>query len=346
MEKLKPILADIAAGTPLSSNTAETAFDILLSGEATPGQIGAFLMGLRVRGETVDELVAGAKIMRRNALSVNAPEGAIDTCGTGGDGAGTYNISTAAAFVVASGGVPVAKHGNKALSSKSGSAEVLEKLGVRLDLTPDQISDSIKTVGMGFMFAPAHHSAMKHVGPVRAELAQRTIFNLLGPLSNPAGAKHQLLGVFDRAWLVPLAETLHQLGSTSAWVVHGSDGLDELTTTGASYVASLHNGQVKEFEVSPEDVGLPQVEPEALIGGSPDDNAKALQDMLSGTPSAYRDIVALNAGAAFVTAGRVKTLKDGVDMATSLIDSGQAREKLNALIAFTQQDVFQQKSDA
>ena len=294
-------------------------------------------MGLRVRGETVDELTAGAKIMRRNALSVSAPDGAIDTCGTGGDGAGTYNISTATAFVVASGGVPVAKHGNKALSSKSGSAEVLEKLGVRLDLTPEQISASIKTVGMGFMFAPAHHSAMKHVGPVRAELAQRTIFNLLGPLSNPAGAKHQLLGVFDRAWLVPLAKTLHKLGSLSAWVVHGSDGLDELTTTGPSYVACLSNGEVSEFEVTPEDVGLARAAPKALVGGTPDENAEALQDMLTGTPSAYRDIVALNAGAAFVAAGRTASLQDGVDLAATLIDSGQAREKLDALVAFSQQ---------
>lgn len=337
MDKLKPILAEVAAGAPLSPEMAETAFDILLSGEATPGQIGAFLMGLRVRGETVEELTAGAKIMRRNALAVRAPEGAIDTCGTGGDGAGTYNISTAAAFVVASGGVPVAKHGNKALSSKSGSAEVLEKLGVRLDLTAEQISNSIATVGMGFMFAPAHHSAMKHVGPVRAELAQRTIFNLLGPLSNPADAQHQLLGVFDRAWLVPLAKTLHQLGSSSAWVVHGSDGLDELTTTGPSYVASLSDGVVTEFEVTPESVGLPRAEPDALAGGTPDENACALKEMLTGAPSAYRDIVVLNAGAAFVTAGRSKTLPDGVALATMLIDSGQALEKLEALVAFSRQ---------
>ncbi len=293
-------------------------------------------MGLRVRGETIDELVAGATIMRQHALAVDAPANAIDTCGTGGDGAGTYNISTAVAFVVAAGGVPVAKHGNKALSSKSGSAEVLEMLGVRLDLTPAQISQAIHQIGMGFMFAPAHHSAMRHVGPVRAELAQRTIFNLLGPLSNPASAKTQLLGVFDKCWLRPLAETLGQLGSVSAWVVHGSDGLDELTTTGASHIAELKNGTVREFDITPEEVGLSQTTPDQLIGGTPQENAQAMRALFDGTQNAYRDIVLLNAGAAFVAAEKTDTLKAGVDMAAQVIDAGQAREKLEALIAFSQ----------
>ncbi len=336
MEKLKPILGDIAAGSPLSAEKARQAFDIILSGEASAGQIGAFLMGLRVRGETIDELVAGATIMRQHALAVDAPANAIDTCGTGGDGAGTYNISTAVAFVVAAGGVPVAKHGNKALSSKSGSAEVLEMLGVRLDLTPAQISQAIHQIGMGFMFAPAHHSAMRHVGPVRAELAQRTIFNLLGPLSNPASAKTQLLGVFDKCWLRPLAETLGQLGSVSAWVVHGSDGLDELTTTGASHIAELKNGTVREFDITPEEVGLSQTTPDQLIGGTPQENAQAMRALFDGTQNAYRDIVLLNAGAAFVAAEKTDTLKAGVDMAAQVIDAGQAREKLEALIAFSQ----------
>lgn len=336
MEKLKPILADIAAGTPLGPEKARQAFDIILSGEASDGQIGAFLMGLRVRGETIDELVAGATIMRQHALAVDAPANAIDTCGTGGDGAGTYNISTAVAFVVAAGGVPVAKHGNKALSSKSGSAEVLEMLGVRLDLTPAQISQAIHQIGMGFMFAPAHHSAMRHVGPVRAEIAQRTIFNLLGPLSNPASAKTQLLGVFDKRWLRPLAETLGQLGSVSAWVVHGSDGLDELTTTGASHIAELKNGTVREFDITPEEVGLSQTAPDQLTGGTPQENAQAMRDLFDGAQNAYRDIVLLNAGAAFVAAEKTDTLKAGVDMAAQVIDAGQAREKLEALVAFSQ----------
>ncbi|MGC6475219.1 MAG: anthranilate phosphoribosyltransferase [Parvibaculales bacterium] len=336
MEKLKPILAEIAAGKSLTAEKAKQAFDIILSGEATAGQIGAFLMGLRVRGETIDELVAGATIMRQHALSVDAPENAIDTCGTGGDGAGTYNISTAVAFVVAAGGVPVAKHGNKALSSKSGSAEVLEKLGVKLDLTPAQISQAINQIGMGFMFAPAHHSAMRHVGPVRAELAQRTIFNLLGPLSNPAGAKTQLLGVFDKSWLRPLAETLGKLGSVSAWVVHGSDGLDELTTTGISHIAELKNGTVCEFDITPEEVGLSQATPQQLAGGTPEENAQAMRAIFDGAQNAYRDIVLLNAGAAFVAAAKADTLKAGVNMAAQVIDAGQARDKLDALIAFSQ----------
>lgn len=336
MEKLKPILAEIAAGKSLTAEKAKQAFDIILSGEATAGQIGAFLMGLRVRGETIDELVAGATIMRQHALSVDAPENAIDTCGTGGDGAGTYNISTAVAFVVAAGGVPVAKHGNKALSSKSGSAEVLEKLGVKLDLTPAQISQAINQIGMGFMFAPAHHSAMRHVGPVRAELAQRTIFNLLGPLSNPASAKTQLLGVFDKSWLRPLAETLGKLGSVSAWVVHGSDGLDELTTTGISHIAELKNGTVSEFDITPEEVGLSQATPQQLAGGTPEENAQAMRAIFDGAQNAYRDIVLLNAGAAFVAAAKADTLKAGVNMAAQVIDTGQARDKLDALIAFSQ----------
>lgn len=333
MDKLKPILDYVSKGQPLDFETAQSAFNILLSGEATPSQIGAFLMALRVRGETIEELSAGAKVMRAHAVRVTAPENAIDTCGTGGDGAGTYNISTAVAFVIAACGVPVAKHGNKALSSKSGSAEVLEKLGVKLDLSPAQISKCITIAGMGFMFAPAHHRAMRHVGPARAELGVRTIFNLLGPLSNPAGAKNQLLGVFDAVWLEPIAHTLHKLGSQSAWVVHGSDGLDELTTTGITHVAQLKNGEVTRFDVSPEDAGLPIAQAAELAGGSPENNAEALKAILDGAHNAYRDIVVLNAAAALIVADKAKNLTQGARIAQTALDDGTARAALDALIA-------------
>lgn len=347
-DTLKPILARLADGHGLDFATAQQAFTLLLSGAATDAQAAAFLMALRVRGETIDELVAGAQIMRANAVRVNAPENAIDTCGTGGDGSGTYNISTAVAFVVAACGVPVAKHGNKALSSKSGSSEVLEKLGVKLDLSPAQISHCISTVGMGFMFAPAHHSAMRHVGAIRAELGVRTIFNLIGPLANPADAKNQLLGVYDAKWLAPLAHTLHKLGSRSAWVVHGSDGLDELTITGVSHVAQLKNGAVTCFDVSPADAGLAQAKASDLIGGAPEKNAAALKSVLQGAKGAYRDIVVLNAAAALKVAevaevadddsssergdSNPQDLKKYAAQAIHALDSGQAYAVLTALI--------------
>jgi len=267
---------------------------------------------------------------------VEAPEDAIDTCGTGGDGSGSYNISTAVAFVIAACGVPVAKHGNRALSSKSGSSQVLETLGVNLNLTPAAISQCLREVGMGFMFAPAHHAAMRHVGPVRQALGVRTIFNLLGPLSNPARAKRQLLGVFDRRWLVPLAETLNKLGSTRAWIVHGEDGLDELTTTGTSYVATLDNGKIDSFEICPEDVGLHRATPHDLIGGTPEENAQALRDVLSGAMGAYRDIVLLNSAAALVVADIATSLQDGVARASVAIDNGSALNVLTALAETSQ----------
>jgi anthranilate phosphoribosyltransferase len=335
MSDLKPTLARLADGHHLSEAEAEAAFEAIMSGAVTPAQIAAFLMALRVRGETVTELSGAARIMRAKALRVSAPADAIDTVGTGGDASGSYNISTAVAFVVAGCGVPVAKHGNRAMSSKSGAADVLAALGVNLDAPVPVIERAIREAGVGFLFAQKHHSAMKHVAPVRAELGVRTIFNLVGPLSNPAGATRQLLGVFARKWLVPMAETLAKLGSTSAWVVHGSDGLDEITTTGATFVAELKDGAVRTFDVTPEQAGLPRAEPAALKGGDAEHNATALRGVLSGQPGPYRDIVALNAAAALIVAGRIKTLKDGVGLASASIADRRAMRALDGLIAIT-----------
>lgn len=332
MENLKPILAALAEGKDLTSTEATRAFETILNGEATDGQIGAFLGMMRRKGETVDEITAGAQVMRRNAETVKAPVHALDTCGTGGDASGSYNISTAVALVAAACGVHVAKHGNRALSSRSGSSQVLEALGVRLDLSPASVSQCIEEVGIGFMFAPNHHAAMRHVGPVRAELGFRTVFNLLGPLSNPAGANRQLLGVFDAQWVEPLAHVLHKLGSERAWVVHGSDGLDELTTTGPSMVAELRKGEVTVFEVAPEDIGLPRANPTDLVGGDPETNAAALRDLLDGKPSAYRDIVILNSAAALCVTNKVQNLQDGADMAALAIDDGGAAQALRLLV--------------
>jgi anthranilate phosphoribosyltransferase len=335
MSDLKPTLAKLADGASLSEAEAESAFEVLMSGAATPAQMAAFLMSLRVRGETVAELTGAARIMRAKALRVNAPAEAIDTCGTGGDASGTYNISTAVAFVLAGCGVPVAKHGNRAASSKSGTADVLQALGVNLDATPEVIEQAIARANIGFLFAQKHHSAMKHVAPVRAELGVRTIFNLVGPLSNPAGAKRQLLGVFAHKWIVPLAETLGRLGSQRAWVVHGSDGLDELTTTGSSYVAELNNGLVRTFEVTPEDAGLSRADSSSLKGGDATHNALALRKVLAGEKSAYRDIVLLNAAAALIVAGKADDLKAGAAQAAQSIAAGHATKALDALIAIT-----------
>jgi anthranilate phosphoribosyltransferase len=331
----KALIAHVADGKPLSRAAAEQAFEIIMSGDATPSQMGGFLMALRVRGETVDEIAGAAKVMRAKALSVKAPRGAIDTCGTGGDASGTYNISTGAALVVAAAEVPVAKHGNRALSSKSGSADVLAALGVNIEADMALVEKSINEAGIGFLMAPRHHAAMRHVGPTRVELGTRTIFNLLGPLSNPAGTTRQLIGVFHRQWTEPMAEVLGQLGSEAAWVVHGSDGLDELTTTGASTVSELKNGKVTTFEITPEDAGLKRVDPQELKGGDPATNAKAITEMLNGAPGAYRDIVLLNAGAALVVAGKAADLKAGIGAAAEVIDSGAALKTLERLIAIT-----------
>ena len=334
-DDLKPLLAKVADGASLTVDEAETAFTIIMSGQATEAQIGAFLMALRVRGETVDEITGAVRTMRAKALAVKAPEGAIDVVGTGGDGSGTYNISTAAAIVVAGSGVPVAKHGNKALSSKSGAADVLTALGVNIDADLSLVERAIAEAGIGFLMAPRHHSAMKYVGPARVEMGTRTIFNLLGPLSNPAGVTRQFTGVFARDWIEPMANVLNNLGCEAAWVVHGSDGLDEMTTTGPSFVAELKAGKVSTFEVSPEDAGLGVASPEDLKGGDGAHNAKALTAVMDGEPGPYRDVTLYNAAAALIVAGKAKDLKQGVEIAAAAIDGGQAKAALDKMVAIT-----------
>ncbi len=335
MGQLKPLLALVADGKTLTRQQAETAFDIMMTGNATPAQIGAFLMALRVRGETVEEITAAARVMRAKALRVEAPTDAIDVVGTGGDALGSFNISTATAIVVAGCGVPVAKHGNRAFSSKSGSADILTALGVNVDVDPNVVALAIREAGVGFMMAPRHHSAMRHVGGTRVELGTRTIFNILGPLSNPAGVKRLLVGVFAQKWIEPMARTLGNLGAEHAWVVHGSDGLDEITTTGPTSVAEFKAGNVRTFEIKPEDAGIKRASLDDLNGGTPQDNAQAVRDLLDGKASAFRDIVCLNAGAALVVAGKARDLRDGATQAAASIDGGKARSALQQLVAIT-----------
>ncbi|MBI5164976.1 MAG: anthranilate phosphoribosyltransferase [Magnetospirillum sp.] len=332
---MKDVLGRLGAGARLSEIQAEEVFEVIMSGDATPAQIGGLLMALRVRGETVEEITGAARIMRAKALHMEAPEGAVDTCGTGGDGSGTFNISTAAAFVVAGCGVPVAKHGNRALSSKSGSADVLAALGVRVDCDMALVKEALWNCGIGFLMAPRHHNAMRHVGGPRVELGTRTIFNLLGPLSNPAGTKRQVVGVFAAQWVEPMAEVLGRLGAERAWVVHGSDGLDELTTTGPSLVAEWHQDKLRRFEVTPESVGLARANPASLKGGDAATNAAALSALLDGATGAYRDIVVLNAAAALVVAGRAGDLAAAVPLAAAAIDDGRARTVLDRMVAIT-----------
>jgi len=329
---LRGAIAKIAAGNSLTQEEAAEAFDLVMSGAATPAQIGALVMGLRARGETVDEIAGAARAMRAKVLTVRAPEGAIDTCGTGGDGKGTFNISTCAAFVVAGAGVPVAKHGNRAISSRSGSADVLKELGVNIEASPETISRCITECGLGFMFAPAHHAAMRHVAQVRTELGTRTIFNLLGPLANPAGAKYQIIGVFGKEWVEPIAQVLALLGTIRAWVVHGGDGLDELTTTGISDVAVVDAGKVSTFRISPRNAGLPDARSEDLTGGNAVENAAHIRAVLGGLKGPLRDIVLLNAAAALLVAGKASTLREGVALASESIDSGKALAVLEALV--------------
>ena len=334
-DDFKSLIAKVADGTSLSEAEAEAAFDVMMSGDATPAQMGGFLMALRVRGETVAELTGAARVMRAKVLPIEAPPGAIDTCGTGGDAKGTYNVSTAVAFVVAACGVPVAKHGNRALSSKSGGADVLGVLGVDIDCPMERVQQAIHDVGITFLMAPRHHGAMRHVGPTRVELGTRTIFNLLGPLSNPAGAKRQLMGIFAKDKIEPQAHVLNQLGTERAWIVHGSDGLDELTTTGESYVAEVRDGKVSTFTVTPEDAGLPRAAFADLVGGSPEQNAEVMRAMLAGEKGAFRDIVLLNAAAALIVADKAADLKEGVAMAAGVIDNGRAAAKLADLVRVT-----------
>jgi len=333
MADLKPIIGKVARGESLTRAEAEEAFGVIMSGEATPAQIGAFLTGLRMRGETVDEISGAVATMRAKMTRVEAPPGAIDVVGTGGDASGSYNISTASAFVVAGAGVPVAKHGNRALSSKSGAADTLTALGVKIDIGPDAIARCIREAGIGFMFAPAHHSAMKHVGPARAELGFRTIFNLIGPLSNPAGVKNYLLGVFSPDWVEPLAHVLMGLGAERAWVVHGHGGLDEISPAGETKVAAIEDGRVHMFAITPADAGVPLHTTDEIKGGDAAHNASALRAVLDGAPTAYRDTVLMNAGAALVVAGRAATIAEGAALAASIIDDGRARERLNRLVA-------------
>jgi anthranilate phosphoribosyltransferase len=331
-DDFKALIAKVATGASMTRAEAASAFDGMMSGEATPSQMGALLMALRVRGETVDEITGAVTTMRAKMLSVKAPAGAVDVVGTGGDASGSFNISTCAAFVVAGAGVPVAKHGNRALSSKSGAADVLQALGVRIDLSAEQVGACIREAGIGFMFAPAHHPAMKNVGPTRVELGTRTIFNLLGPLSNPASVKRQMIGTFSKHWIEPMAQVLKNLGSESVWVVHGSDGLDEITTSGATSVAALENGKIRTFEVTPEEAGLNRVKPEALRGGDAEHNAKALLDVLKGKAGPFRDISILNAAAALIVAGKAENLKEGARLAAKAIENGEAEGRLDRLI--------------
>ncbi|WP_424631208.1 anthranilate phosphoribosyltransferase [Bradyrhizobium sp. SYSU BS000235] len=333
MNDFKAIIGKVATGAVLSRDEAAIAFDCMMSGEATPSQMGGLLMALRVRGETVDEITGAVSAMRAKMLPVKAPGDAVDIVGTGGDGSGSVNVSTCASFVLAGTGVPVAKHGNRALSSKSGAADVLMSLGVKIDITPDEVGRCIREAGIGFMFALTHHPAMKNVNPTRTELATRTIFNLLGPLSNPAGVKRQMVGVFSKHWVQPLAQVLKNLGAESVWVVHGSDGLDEITLTGPTFVAALENGNIRSFEVSPEDAGLPRATSAELKGGDADANAKSLLGVLEGKPSAYRNVALINAAAALVVAGKAKDLKEGVAIGAKSLDSGAAADKLKRLIA-------------
>ncbi len=332
MADFRAMLARVADGQSLDLDEAKAAFEVMMSGDATPSQIGGFLMALRVRGETVDEISGAVTVMRSKMLEVDAPDDAMDIVGTGGDGTGTYNISTCTAFVVAGCDVPIAKHGNRALSSKSGAADVLMALGVNLELDPAQIATCIREAGLGFMFAPAHHSAMKHVGPSRVELGTRTIFNLLGPLSNPARTRNQLIGVFARHWVEPVAEVMLKLGADRIWVVHGSDGLDEITTTGPTHVAEMIDGKIRSFVISPGDVGIDIATADDLKGGEADFNAAAIRDVLAGGKSAFRDIVLMNAGASLIVAGKADTLKDGVTLAAASIDSGAAKNRLDRLV--------------
>ena len=331
---LRPLIG-IAATRPLTRAEAVTAFDALFEGQGTPAQMGGFLMALRTRGETVDEYAAAASVMRAKCNPVRAPEGAIDIVGTGGDGKGTLNISTAAAFVVAGAGVIVAKHGNRNLSSKSGAADALTELGLNVMVGPEVVERCLAEAGIGFMMAPVHHPAIRHVMPVRAELGTRTIFNILGPLTNPAGVKRQLTGAFSAALIRPMAETLLALGSEKAWLVHGSDGTDEISISGTTSVSAVEDGAVRDFTLHPEEAGLSPHPFEDILGGTPAENAAAFRALLNGAKGAYRDAVLLNAAAALIVADRVQTLREGVDLARASIDSGAARAKIEALCRLT-----------
>ncbi len=332
MDAFKPLIAKAASGASLTEAEASEAFEQIFSGGVAPAQLGAFLMALRVRGETIDEITGAVRAMRARMLRVEAPARTIDIVGTGGDGHGTYNVSTLAALIVAACGVPVAKHGNRAASSRSGSSDVLALLGVKIGLPPSQVEACIREAGIGFMSAQTHHAAMRHVAPVRAELGVRTIFNLLGPLANPAGVKYQMLGVYAASWLEPLAQALRNLGSERVWLVHGADGLDEASTTGPSFVTALERGAIRSFEITPEAAGLPRASLADLKGGTPAVNAAALRAVRAGQKSPYRDIALLNAAAALAVAEKAGDLRDGVAKAAAAIDEGRAADTLQKLV--------------
>lgn len=329
---MKYLIAKVASGAALSAEDSASAFDLLTSGEATAAQVGAFLMALRVRGETDAEITGAARALRAKMIPVEAPPDAIDVVGTGGDDSGSYNISTCAALIVAGAGVPVAKHGNRALSSRCGAADVLGALGVRVGLDAAAVERCVREVGIGFMFAPSHHPALSHVGRARQELGTRTVFNLLGPLINPAGVRQHLVGVYSPRWVEPVARVLGELGSSRAYVVHSSDGLDEITAVGTTLVAELAGGTVRTFEIAPEDAGVQRVPAGALKGGDATENSIALREVLSGKPGPYRDASVLNAGAALVVADRARTIADGVVLAARSVDSGEAAARLDRLI--------------
>ena len=331
--KFRPHFEKVAGGERLSEQEAASAFEAIMEGGVPEAQLAGFLVAMRARGETVDEIAGAVRAMRGKMLRIEAPEGAVDVVGTGGDAKGTYNVSTATAFVVAGAGVPVAKHGNRAVSSKSGAADVLEQLGIDLKMTPDAAERALAEAGITFLFAPTYHAAMRHAVPVRQALKLRTIFNLLGPLSNPAGTKRQLIGVFSDHWLEPLAEVMRRLGAEHVWVMHGADGLDELSTTGPSQVVELKDGKLTRFEVTPDQIGIEPVTLEKLLCGTPDESASSIRALLDGQTGPFRDIVLLNAAAALIVAGRAETLKEGAEIAAQSIDGGKASAALAALTA-------------
>ena len=335
MSALSDCLQAFARGERPATNRLEAAFDQLMDGEAADAAIGGFVMALAAMGERPEEIAAGARVLRGRMVKIEAPEGAVDTCGTGGDGKGAFNISTASAIVAAGAGAVVAKHGNRAASSKSGSSDVLGALGVKLDAPKDSVERSLREAGVGFLYAPAHHAAVRHVASARKALGVRTVFNLLGPLANPAGAKRQLLGVYDRRWLQPMAEALRDLGAERALVVCGSDGMDEITTTGITHAVELRDGQTRAFEIDPSEAGIPIASEEALKGGDPDFNAAAIRRLLDGEAGAFRDIVLLNAGAAIMLADKADTLAAGAEQAADSIDSGRARAALERMAAIS-----------
>ncbi|RPF90769.1 MAG: anthranilate phosphoribosyltransferase [Rhizobiales bacterium TMED168] len=332
MTDFNKILSKIHQKEGLSNQDSYFSFNYILEGKANERQIEKFLLGLRNRGEKIEEIIAATRVMREKSLKVSAPNSAIDTCGTGGSGSGKYNVSTAASLVAAGAGSIIAKHGNRSLSSKSGSSQVLEELGVKLDIEPKKITKCMERANIGFMFAPNHHPAMKYVGPVRQKLGVRTIFNILGPLSNPANVKKQLIGVFDKKWLKPMAETLKNLGSQRALLVNGSDGFDELTTTGISNVTELNEGNIVSYKINPKDLGLKLSKTNDLIGGDPKQNAKKIILLLEGERGPYRDIVLLNSAAALYVDNKVRNFLDGISVSKNSIDNGNAKNALKNLV--------------